>query len=204
MFHSIEEALDDLREGKVIIVCDDENRENEGDFVALAEKVTPEMINFMVTYGRGLVCTPISKVLAKKLSLPSMVELNTDNHGTAFTVSIDHVSTATGISAFERAKTNLEMLQENARPEDFRRPGHTFPLIAKEGGVLERDGHTEAAVDLALLCDSAPAGIICEILQEDGTMARVPQLIEIAEKHQLKMITIEQLITYKKQLIVQA
>ncbi|GGE62871.1 bifunctional 3,4-dihydroxy-2-butanone-4-phosphate synthase/GTP cyclohydrolase II [Priestia taiwanensis] len=197
MFHSIEEALEDLKQGKVIIVCDDEDRENEGDFVVLAEKATPDVINFMVTYGRGLVCTPITHALAKKLSFDPMVEHNTDKHGTAFTVSVDYVSTTTGISTYERSTTILKMIDENAKANDFRRPGHIFPLIAKEGGVLRRAGHTEAAVDLAMLCGSTHAGVICEIMQEDGTMARVPQLVDIAKKFNLKMITIADLIHYR-------
>jgi 3,4-dihydroxy 2-butanone 4-phosphate synthase / GTP cyclohydrolase II len=200
MFHSIQEALEDLKQGKIIIVCDDEDRENEGDFVALAEKATPEVINFMVTHGRGLVCTPITHELATKLAFDPMVEHNTDKHGTAFTVSIDHTSTTTGISTHERSTTILNMLEEKAEASDFRRPGHVFPLIAKEGGVLRRAGHTEAAVDLAMLCGSAQAGVICEIMKEDGTMARVPQLIDIAKKFDLKIITIADLIQYRLQL----
>lgn len=198
MFHTIEEALADLKNGKVIIVCDDEDRENEGDFLALAETITPEAINFMITHGRGLVCIPITEEHAQRLQLEPMVTHNTDAHGTAFTVSIDHVSNTTGISAYERADTIQELMKPNAKGEDFKRPGHTFPLIAKEGGVLRRAGHTEAAVDLAVLCGAAPAGVICEIIKEDGTMARVPDLIEIAEQFQLKMITIQDLIEYRR------
>jgi 3,4-dihydroxy 2-butanone 4-phosphate synthase / GTP cyclohydrolase II len=199
MFHSIKEALEDLKQGKVIIVCDDEDRENEGDFVVLAEKATPEVINFMVTHGRGLVCTPITTKLATTLSLHPMVEHNTDQHSTAFTVSIDHLSVTTGISAYERSTTILKMLEADAGASDFRRPGHIFPLIAKKGGVLKRAGHTEAAVDLAMLCGSEHAGVICEIMKEDGTMARVPELVEITERFDLKMITIADLITYRLQ-----
>ena len=200
MFDTIEEALADLKEGRVIIVCDDEDRENEGDFLALAEKTTPEVMNLMVTHGRGLVCVPIEQELAEKLDLRPMVETNTDYHGTAFTVSIDHKFSTTGISAFERSATVLSLLDPEAKPEDFKRPGHMFPLIAKKGGVLQRNGHTEAAVDLAKLCGAKPAGVICEIMNEDGTMARVPQLRIIADQLNLKMITIKALIEYRKEL----
>jgi 3,4-dihydroxy 2-butanone 4-phosphate synthase / GTP cyclohydrolase II len=196
LFDLIEEALDELSRGRVIIVCDDEDRENEGDFIALAEKTTPDVINFMVTEGRGLVCVPIEKELAKKLQLEYMVSNNTDSHGTAFTVSIDHITTTTGISAFERSTTVLKMLEHQAKPSDFKRPGHMFPLISKPGGVLERPGHTEAAIDLAKLCGAFPAGVICEVLNTDGTMARVPELRKIADQHNLKMITIKNLIKY--------
>ncbi|MEH7380854.1 bifunctional 3,4-dihydroxy-2-butanone-4-phosphate synthase/GTP cyclohydrolase II [Bacillus sp. JJ1533] len=199
MFDLIEDALADLKQGKVIIVCDDENRENEGDFIAIADKATPEVINFMITHGRGLVCTPITKSLAKKLNLEPMVAHNTDPHGTAFTVSIDHKTTTTGISAVERSTTILELLNPESKASDFKRPGHVFPLIAKEGGVLRRAGHTEAAVDLAALCGSEPAGVICEIVKEDGTMARVHDLRKIADEFNLKMITIEDLIRYRNQ-----
>ena len=197
MFNTIEEALSDLEEGKVIIVCDDEDRENEGDFIALAEKTTPSVINFMVTHGRGLVCVPIEEELAQKLDLMPMVSKNTDPHGTAFTVSIDHKFSTTGISAYERSATVLSMLDPEAKASDFKRPGHIFPLIAKKGGVLRRTGHTEAAVDLARLCGSKPAGVICEIMNEDGTMARVPQLRKIADELNVKMITIKDLIEYR-------
>jgi 3,4-dihydroxy 2-butanone 4-phosphate synthase / GTP cyclohydrolase II len=197
MFNTIEEAIYDLMQGKVIIVCDDEDRENEGDFVALAEKATPEVINFMIKYGRGLVCAPITEELADKLELHPMVNHNTDPHGTAFTVSIDHKTTTTGISAFERSTTILELLNPNAKAIDFKRPGHVFPLVAKKGGVLRRAGHTEAAVDLARLCGAKPAGVICEIIKEDGTMARVPDLQKIAQQFDLKMITIKDLIKYR-------
>lgn len=197
MFDTIEEALAELKEGKVIIVCDDEDRENEGDFVALAEKATPDVINLMVTHGRGLVCVPIEEELAQKLDLLPMVSRNTDPHGTAFTVSIDHKFSTTGISAFERSATILSMLDPDAKPADFKRPGHIFPLIAKNGGVLRRTGHTEAAVDLAKIVGAKPAGVICEIMNEDGTMARVPQLRKIADKLNMKMITIKDLIAYR-------
>lgn len=197
MFNTIEEAIEDLKNGKVVIVCDDEDRENEGDFIALAEKATPDIINFMATHGRGLICVPIEEELARKLDLSPMVTVNTDSHGTAFTVSIDHKFTTTGISAFERSATILSMMDPNSKPEDFKRPGHIFPLIAKEGGVLRRNGHTEAAVDLAKLAGAKPAGVICEIMNEDGTMARVPQLRKIADRFNLKFITIKDLIEYR-------
>lgn len=197
MFHSIEEAIKDLKKGKVIIVCDDEDRENEGDFVGLAEFVTPEMINFMAKEGRGLICTPITEELAERLQLHPMVTINTDYHQTAFTVSIDHVNTTTGISAFERALTIKKLFEEGTKPTDFRRPGHIFPLIAKKGGVLKRAGHTEAAIDLAKLASSKQGGVICEVMNEDGTMARVDDLFQIAKKFNLKMITIKDLIEYR-------
>jgi 3,4-dihydroxy 2-butanone 4-phosphate synthase / GTP cyclohydrolase II len=197
MFDTIEEAIYELMQGNVIIVCDDEDRENEGDFVALAEKATPEVINFMIKHGRGLVCVPITEELAEKLDLVPMVQHNTDPHGTAFTISIDHKSSTTGISAYERSKTIRELLNPQAKASDFKRPGHVFPLIAKNGGVLRRAGHTEAAVDLARLCGAKPAGVICEIIKEDGTMARVPDLRKIADEFDLKMITIKDLIRYR-------
>ncbi|TYS68334.1 bifunctional 3,4-dihydroxy-2-butanone-4-phosphate synthase/GTP cyclohydrolase II [Sutcliffiella horikoshii] len=197
VFNTIEEALEDLQQGKVIIVCDDEDRENEGDFVALAEKTTPAVVNFMATHGRGLICVPVQEELAEKLDLVPMVNHNTDSHGTAFTVSIDHKSTTTGISAFERSTTILELLSPASKAGDFKRPGHIFPLVAKKGGVLRRAGHTEAAVDLALMSGSYPAGVICEIMNEDGSMARVPELRKIADKFDLKMITIKDMIQYR-------
>ncbi|VEF48783.1 3,4-dihydroxy-2-butanone 4-phosphate synthase [Bacillus freudenreichii] len=197
MFDSIEKALEDLKNGKVIIVTDDEDRENEGDFVALAEKATPEVINFMAKEGRGLICVPITEKKARELELSKMADKNTDPLGTAFTVSIDYKDSHTGISAYERSETILEMMDDEAKPEDFKRPGHIFPLIAKEGGVLKRPGHTEAAVDLALLCGAKPAGVICEIMKDDGTMARTPDLMEIAKKYGLSMITIKDLILYR-------
>ncbi len=198
MFDSIEEAIAELKQGNVIIVVDDENRENEGDFVALAEKATPEMVNFMVTEGRGLVCAPITKEKAEKLQLNLMADVNTDSHGTAFTVSIDHIDTTTGISAGERSRTIMRLAEDDVVPTEFKRPGHIFPLIAKNGGVLRRAGHTEAAIDLATLAGAKPAGIICEIMNEDGSMARVPQLRKIADKFNLKMVTIEELIKYRR------
>lgn len=197
MFSTIEDALEDLKAGKIIIVVDDENRENEGDFVVLAENATPENINFMATYGRGLICAPISQKIAKKLNLHPMVSQNQDNYQTAFTVSIDHKHTTTGISAFERSETILQLLNESSAAEDFRRPGHIFPLISKENGVLTRPGHTEAAVDLAMMCGSSPAGVICEIMNDDGTMARLPQLLQIAEQFDMKILTIADLIRFR-------
>ncbi|MCY8230781.1 bifunctional 3,4-dihydroxy-2-butanone-4-phosphate synthase/GTP cyclohydrolase II [Priestia endophytica] len=198
MFNTIEEALEDLKKGKVVIVCDDEDRENEGDFIVLGEHATPENVNLMAVHGRGLICTPLSEKRAEELELSPMVSQNTDAHGTAFTVSIDHKTTTTGISAFERSETIQALLDKKAKPADFRRPGHVFPLIAKEGGVLRRAGHTEAAVDLAKLCGSQEVAVICEVMKEDGTMARVPDLIELAKKLDVKLITIKELIAYRR------
>jgi len=197
--NSILEALDELRQGKVIIVVDDETRENEGDFIAAASTITPEVINFMTMYGRGLVCAPITQKRAEKLELSPMVGKNTDPKETAFTVSIDLLGhgITTGISAFDRAKTIKALVDEDIQPRDFARPGHIFPLIAKKGGVLKRDGHTEATVDLLQLAGLPPAGVLVEIMNEDGTMARLPQLMEVAEKFNLKIITIEDLIAYR-------
>lgn len=197
-FDTIEEAVAELVAGKPIIVCDDEDRENEGDFIALAEHATPDLINFMIKEGRGLVCTPVCEDMAEKLELNAMVENSTDPQGTAFTVSIDYKTTTTGISASERAATVQALASTDTKASDFKRPGHIFPLIAKNGGVLRRAGHTEAAVDLARLAGSAEAGVICEIIRENGEMARVPQLMEIARKYQLKIITIEDLIRYRR------
>ncbi|APH04546.1 bifunctional 3,4-dihydroxy-2-butanone-4-phosphate synthase/GTP cyclohydrolase II [Bacillus weihaiensis] len=197
MFHSIEEAISDLQEGKVVIVVDDEDRENEGDFIALADRVTPETINFMIKYGRGLVCVPITEEQAVKLDLSPMVRHNTDPHGTAFTVSVDYKTNSTGISAFERADTVRALLSEETKSADFKRPGHTFPLVAKNGGVLRRAGHTEAAIDLAQLSGAKPGGVICEIIKEDGTMARVPDLFLLSKELDLKLITIKDLIKYR-------
>ncbi|MGM7681396.1 bifunctional 3,4-dihydroxy-2-butanone-4-phosphate synthase/GTP cyclohydrolase II [Cytobacillus sp. Hm23] len=199
MFHTIEDAIKDLADGKIIIVCDDEDRENEGDFVALAESVTPDTINFMIRHGRGLVCSPISEEIAERLQLNPMVLNNTDPHGTAFTVSIDYKTSTTGISAYERAETIKQLLDEHSKASDFKRPGHIFPLIAKKGGVLRRAGHTEAAVDLANLAGSSSAAVICEIIKEDGSMARVPDLAIVADQFNLKMITIKDLIKYRNQ-----
>ena len=197
-FNTIEEALQDLREGKIIIVTDDEGRENEGDFICAGEFATTENINFMATHGKGLICMPMSKELCDKLQLTQMVNNNTDNHETAFTVSIDHVNTTTGISAVERSLTAMKCVDDNAKPEDFRRPGHMFPLQAKKNGVLERDGHTEATVDLMKLAGLKECGLCCEIMREDGTMMRTTELIELAKKWNLKFITIKDLQDYRK------
>lgn len=197
MFHTVEEAIASLKQGEIIIVTDDENRENEGDFLSLAEFATPEVINFMAVHGRGLICAPVSAQLAEKLKLAPMTRENKDSLQTAFTVSIDHRNTHTGISAHERSLTIQSLVQEGTRAEDYNRPGHVFPLIAKENGVLERPGHTEAAVDLAKACGSQPAAVICEIMNDDGTMARVPELTKIAETFNLKMISIKDLISYR-------
>ena len=198
MFYTVEEALRDLKNGKAVIVIDDENRENEGDFIALAEHATPEIINLMATEGRGLICVPVEETIAKRLKIGLMTDNNTDEYGTAFTISVDHRDTTTGISAFERSHTILSMLDPESKAADFKRPGHVFPLIAKKGGVLRRAGHTEAAVDLAKLAGSAPAGVICEIMNPDGTMARVDDLQQVAERLGLGILTIQDLIAYKR------
>lgn len=197
--NTIEEAIEDIRQGKMIIVVDDEDRENEGDFIAAAEKVTPEMINFMATHGRGLICAPLTEKRCKQLDLKPMVHNNTVLHHTAFTVSVDLIGhgCTTGISAHDRAKTIEYLVKDETKPEDLGRPGHIFPLIAKEGGVLRRSGHTEAAVDFARLAGLNPAGILVEILNEDGTMARLPQLKEVAEKFDMKLVSIEDLVAYR-------
>lgn len=197
IFNTIEEAIEDIKNGKMVIVVDDESRENEGDLLMAAQKATPEDINFMATYGRGLICMPVSKNRLDELHLRQMVDVNTDSHETAFTVSIDALDTTTGISAFERCQTILKVLDNDATSKSFKKPGHVFPLEAKEGGVLKRAGHTEAAVDLALLAGLYPAGVICEIMSEDGSMARVPELIKYSKKHNLKIITIADLISYR-------
>lgn len=197
-FNSIEEILTDIHRGKMVVIVDDEDRENEGDLVMAAEKVTPAAINFMATYGRGLICLPVIGERLDQLDLPAMVSHNTDLHGTAFTVSVDHKNTSTGISAHERSATIQAILDPATKPEDLRRPGHIFPLRAKEGGVLCRAGHTEAVVDIAKLAGLYPAGVICEIMKEDGTMARVPELIEFSQKHGLKMATVANLIEYRR------
>ena len=197
-FNTIEEALEELRKGKIILVTDDPDRENEGDFICAAEFATTENINFMATYGKGLICMPMSEEYVKKLRIPQMVQQNTDNHETAFTVSIDHVDTSTGISAAERSVTALACVAEDTRAEDFRRPGHMFPLLAKKNGVLERNGHTEATVDLCRLAGLKACGLCCEIMREDGTMMRTPELMELAEKWDLKFITIKDLQNYRK------
>lgn len=197
-FSTIEEALEDLRQGKVILCTDDPDRENEGDFICAAEFATTENVNFMAKYAKGLICMPMSIDLCRKLMFPQMVTTNTDNHETAFTVSIDHVDTTTGISAEERGYTARKCVDENARPEDFRRPGHMFPLMAKPNGVLERNGHTEATVDLMRLAGLKECGLCCEIMRDDGTMMRTPDLIELAEKWDLKFISIKALQDYRK------
>ncbi len=197
-FSTIEEALEDLRQGKVILCTDDPDRENEGDFICAAEFATTENVNFMAKYAKGLICMPMSIDLCRKLMFPQMVTTNTDNHETAFTVSIDHVDTTTGISAEERGYTARKCVDEDARPEDFRRPGHMFPLMAKPNGVLERNGHTEATVDLMRLAGLKECGLCCEIMRDDGTMMRTPELIELAEKWDLKFISIKALQDYRK------
>lgn len=198
MFHSIETAIADLKQGKAIIVVDDENRENEGDLVALSEKATPDVINFMITHAKGLVCTSIEADLANQIGLPMMTSQSTDPLGTAFTVTIDHKETRTGISAVERSRTIQALLDPEVSGKDFKKPGHVFPLVARGGGVLERQGHTEASVDLAKLSGSFPSSVICEIIKGDGTMARVPELQEMAEQFDLKLITIKDLMAYRK------
>jgi len=197
--NTIEEAIEDIRQGKVIIVVDDEDRENEGDFLAAAEKVTPEMINFMATHGRGLICAPLTENRCKELGLHVMVNNNTDPMETAFTVSVDlrGNGVTTGISAADRAKTILALCNPDTKPHDLARPGHIFPLIAKQGGVLRRTGHTEAAIDFARLAGFKSAGVIVEIMNEDGSMARLPQLVEVAKKFDLKLVSIEDLVAYR-------
>jgi len=198
VFNTIEEALEDLRQGKIILVTDDEDRENEGDFVCAAEFATTENVNFMAVHGKGLICMPMGRELTEKLRIPQMVYQNEDNHGTAFTVSIDHVDTTTGISAGERSVTAMACVREDARPEDFRRPGHMFPLLARDNGVLERNGHTEATVDLMRLAGLKECGLCCEIMKENGEMMRTPDLIRLAEKYDMKFITIAALQEYRK------
>lgn len=198
MFNTIEEALQDLRDGKIIVVVDDENRENEGDVICAAEFATLENVNFMATHAKGLICMPMSDEYIRKLDLPQMVVNNTDNHCTAFTVSIDHVDTTTGISAYERGLTARKLVEDGAKPSDFRRPGHMFPLRAKEKGVLERDGHTEATVDLMRLAGLKEVGLCCEIMKEDGMMSRLDDLLAFTKEHNLKIVSIEQLIHYRK------
>lgn len=198
-FNTIEEAIQDIKQGKMIVVVDDENRENEGDLLMAAEKATTESINFMAKYGRGLICAPMTKERLEQLDIYPMVSLNTDPKETAFTVTVDASDVTTGISAEERAHTILKLVNEGATPKDFTKPGHIFPLTAKEGGVLKRTGHTEAAVDLAKLAGFAPAGVICEIMKDDGTMARTADLMKFVKKHGLKIITIEDLIAYRRE-----
>jgi len=196
-FNTIEEALEELKKGNMIIAVDDEDRENEGDLIMAAEKVTSEAINFMAKYGRGLICVPLTPERMEELDLPLMVNSNTEGHGTAFTVSVDASSVTTGISAPERACTVKALISPETQPQDLNRPGHIFPLRAKEGGVLRRAGHTEASVDLAKMAGLYPAGVICEIMNEDGTMSRVPELMQFAEQHGLKIITVAELINYR-------
>jgi len=199
-FYTIEEAIKDIKEGKMVIVIDDPDRENEGDLLMAAEKVTPEAINFMAKFGRGLICMPLEGERLRDLKIEPMVEKNTDNHETAFTVSVDHISTTTGISAYERALTIQKILDEDSIGKDFRRPGHIFPLQARDGGVLKRVGHTEAAVDLAKMAGLKPAGVICEIMSEDGTMARTEELLELGKLHNIKVITIADLVRYRRKI----
>ena len=196
-FNTIEEALEDLKQGKMVVVVDDEDRENEGDLVLPAEMATPEAINFMIRHARGLVCVPLTTERVKQLDLPQMVTDNSDAYCTAFTVSVDAGSCSTGISAFERAKTIRALIDPDTKPSDLRRPGHIFPLQAMDGGVLRRAGHTEASIDLATLAGFQPAGVICEIINEDGSMARLPELIEYCKEHGLKLISIADLINYR-------
>lgn len=197
-FNTIEEILDDIRNGKNIVLIDAEDRENEGDVICAAQYATLENVNFMASHAKGLICMPMSREYTEKLQLPQMVAHNTDNHCTAFTVSIDHVDTTTGISALERSVTAMKVVEDGARPGDFRRPGHMFPLLAKDGGILEREGHTEATVDLMRLAGCKQVGLCCEIMRDDGTMARTDYLIEFAKKHKLKIGTVADLIKYRK------
>ncbi|MBQ3514942.1 MAG: bifunctional 3,4-dihydroxy-2-butanone-4-phosphate synthase/GTP cyclohydrolase II [Lachnospiraceae bacterium] len=199
-FSTVEEALEDLRQGKIILVVDDPDRENEGDCICAAEFATTENVNFMASYAKGLICMPMDKELTNKLGLSQMVSTNTDNHQTAFTVSIDHVDTTTGISAVERSLTAIQCVKDDAKPEDFRRPGHMFPLEAREGGILKRAGHTEATVDLMKLAGLKPCGLCCEIMREDGTMMRTTELIEFSKEHNLKLISIADIIAYRLKL----
>ena len=197
-YNSVEEALEELRRGRIVLVTDDPDRENEGDMICAAEFATQENINFMACHAKGLICTPMSAALAGRLGLSQMVSENTDNHSTAFTVSVDHVDTTTGISALERSMTAMKSVKDDAKPSDFRRPGHMFPLEAKAGGVLERMGHTEATVDLMRIARLKECGLCCEIMREDGTMMRTPELKEFAVRHGLKKITVADLITYRR------
>ncbi|MEQ8173631.1 MAG: bifunctional 3,4-dihydroxy-2-butanone-4-phosphate synthase/GTP cyclohydrolase II [Syntrophomonadaceae bacterium] len=198
MLNTIEEAIADVREGKMIIVVDDEDRENEGDIIIAAEKATPEIVNFMATHARGLICMPMLGERLDELEIQAMVAENTDNHETAFTVSVDYRTTTTGISAFERAETIKALISDEALPSDFRRPGHIFPLRYRSGGVLRRTGHTEGSIDLARLAGLYPAAVICEIMNADGTMARLPELYHFAQQHDLKIVSIADLIEYRR------
>jgi len=197
-YSTIPQALDALKNGEIILVTDDENRENEGDFICSAQFATTQNINFMAKYGKGLICMPMSLEICNRLNLSQMVENNTDNHETAFTVSIDHIDTTTGISAKERSITALNVVDKNSKPSDFRRPGHMFPLLSKKNGVLERSGHTEATVDLMRLAGLEECGLCCEIMDDDGQMMKTPKLIELAKKWDMKFVTIEQLQNYRK------
>lgn len=198
IYNTIEEALEDLKKGKIIIVTDDEDRENEGDLICAAEFATTENINFMATYAKGLICMPMNKYFTDKLLLNQMVQKNTDNHETAFTVSIDHIETTTGISAIERSITALKVVDDKSKPEDFRRPGHMFPLLSKDGGVLVRKGHTEATVDLMRIAGLKECGLCCEIMKDNGDMMRREDLLKFAKEHNLKIITVSDLIFYRK------
>ncbi|MCM1272626.1 MAG: bifunctional 3,4-dihydroxy-2-butanone-4-phosphate synthase/GTP cyclohydrolase II [Clostridium sp.] len=198
-FNSIEEIVEDLKQGKIVVILDDENRENEGDVICAAQFATTENVNFMASYAKGLICMPMAAEYTDRLHLPQMCITNTDNHCTAFSVSVDHVDTTTGISAYERGYTARKFVDDDAKPEDFRRPGHMFPLEAKPGGVIERQGHTEATVDLMKLAGLKPVGLCCEIMRDDGNMARLDDLTEFARKHQLKISTVEKLIQYRKE-----
>ena len=197
-FSAIEDAIEDIRQGKMVVVVDDEDRENEGDIIIAAEHVTPEVINFMATYAKGLICTPMEGERLDALNIPQMVANNTDHHETAFTVSVDAYDTETGISAYERCQTVKRLIDPQAKPSDFRRPGHVFPLRAVPGGVLRRAGHTEATTDLARLAGLYPAGLCCEIMEDDGHMMRTPQLMEFADRHSLRILTVQALIEYRK------
>ena len=198
-FNTIDEILEDIKNGKIVVMIDDEDRENEGDVICAAEFATNENVNFMASYAKGLICMPMSEEYTEKFLLPQMCEVNTDNHCTAFSVSIDHVDTKTGISAYERSITAMKFVEDDAKPSDFRTPGHMFPLKAKKGGVLERNGHTEATVDIVRLAGLKPVGLCCEIMKDDGTMARTPDLVEFAKKHELKIGTIADLVQYRKE-----
>lgn len=200
MICKVEEAVEELKQGKMIIVIDDEDRENEGDFLMAASDATPEMVTFMAKVGKGLICTPVSPARAKQLDLPLMVENNTSSHTTAFTVSIDHKNCHTGISSLDRSMTIKAMIDETTKSEDFHKPGHIFPLIAKEKGVLERRGHTEATVDLVRMAGKGDVGVICEIMNDDGTMSRLPELLRLAKKYDLKILTIDDLVKYRSAL----
>ncbi|GMO10894.1 MAG: bifunctional 3,4-dihydroxy-2-butanone-4-phosphate synthase/GTP cyclohydrolase II [Endomicrobiia bacterium] len=199
IFSSVESAIEDIKSGKMVIVVDDPSRENEGDLVCAAEKISPDIINFMAKHGRGLICVPMKHERLEELKIKNMIENSTEKKGCSFTVSVDYkIETTTGISAYDRCVTVKKLIDKNARPEDFARPGHIFPLRSKDGGVLVRTGHTEAAVDLAELAGLYPAGVICEIMNDDGTMAKIPNLVEFAKKHKLRIITIERLVNYKR------